>query len=139
MAFGFSGPPRNAPLDANMHKTILIAANDPNIIYLLRRYAEASGFQVVRCEFGDDLLRLAQQIRPALILLEIETPESTWRPTLNSLKADPTTHLIPVVVYSYMEEMVCGQADGIAASLEKSVMYNDFIAALNNAGVHPVE
>ena len=44
-----------------MLKTILIAANDPNIIYLLRRYAEASGFEVVRCDFGEDLLRLARQ------------------------------------------------------------------------------
>jgi adenylate cyclase len=122
-----------------MIKTILIAANDPNIIYLLRRYSEASGFQVVRCNFGDDLLRLARQIKPALILLEIEPPESSWRPTLQNLKADQLTYPIPVVVYSYFDEMSCNSVDEIAGYLQKSVMYNDFIAALNKAGVHPVE
>jgi CheY-like chemotaxis protein len=122
-----------------MHQTILIAANDPNIIYLLRRYAEASGFQVVRCDFGEDMLRLARQIVPDLILLEIEAPESTWRPTLQRLKADQHTKPIPVLVYSYMDETICTSADEIAGFLQKSVMYHDFIAALNKAGVHPVE
>jgi CheY-like chemotaxis protein len=122
-----------------MLDTILIAANDPNIIYLLRRYAEASGFQVVRCDFGEDLLRLAKQICPVLILLEIEMPESSWRPYLQRLKADRHTKPIPVVVYSYLDELTCSPVDEIAGFLHKSVMYNDFIAALNKAGVHPVE
>jgi DNA-binding response OmpR family regulator len=105
----------------------------------LRRYAEASGFQVVRCSFGDDLLRLARQVSPALILLEIEPPESTWKPTLRCLKADQMTGPIPVVVYSYFDEIVSNPVDGVAGFLQKSVMYNDFIAALNKAGVHAVE
>lgn len=122
-----------------MLQTILIAANDPNIIYLLRRYAEASGFDVVRCTFGEDLLNLARQIHPVLILLEIEPPESSWRPYLQRLKADELTKSIPVVVYSYLEEMASSPMDEIAGFLQKSVMYNDFITALNHAGVHPVE
>lgn len=122
-----------------MVRTILIAANDPNIIYLLRRYAEASGFQVVRCDFGEDLLRLARQVDPVLILLEIEPPDSSWRPTLQRLKSDQQTNPIPVVVYSYVDEMICKSEDGIAGFLQRSVMYNDFIAALNSAGVHPVD
>ena len=122
-----------------MLKTILIAANDPNIIYLLRRYAEASGFQVVRCNFGEDLLRLAKQIAPVLILLEIEPPESSWRPFLQNLKADQLTKTIPVVVYSYFDDVVYESIDEVASFLQKSVMYNDFLAALKNAGVHPVD
>jgi DNA-binding response OmpR family regulator len=122
-----------------MLKTILIAANDPNIIYLLRRYAEASGFDVVRCDFGDDLLRLARQINPVMILLEIEPPETSWKPYLQRLKSDLLTKPIPVVVYSCIEDVIYSPVDEISSFLQKSVMYNDFIAALNKAGVHPVE
>ena len=122
-----------------MLKTILIAANDPNIIYLLRRYAEASGFEVVRCDFGEDLLRLARQVSPVLILLEIEPPETSWRPYLKRIKADQSIKSIPVVVYSCFDEMICDPIDEIDSFLQKSVMYNDFIAALNKAGVHPID
>ena len=122
-----------------MPKTILIAANDPNIIYLLRRYAEASGFQVVRGDFGEDLLRLAKQVDPVLILLEIEPPETSWRPYLERLKTDLQTKHIPVVVYSCFDDMVCDPINNIASFLQKSVMYNDFLAALKSAGVHPVD
>lgn len=122
-----------------MLNTILIAANDPNIIYLLRRYAEASGFQVVRCDFGEDLLHLARQVSPVLILLEIEPPETSWRPYLKQLKADLQIKNIPVIVYSCFDEMICDPVDEVASFLHKSVMYNDFIAALNKAGVQPIE
>jgi CheY-like chemotaxis protein len=122
-----------------MLKTILIAANDPNIIYLLRRYAEASGFRVERCDFGEDLQRLARQVNPVLILLEIEPPQANWRPHLQRLKSDQLTRTIPVVAYSYFDEMDCDPGDDLAGFLHKSVMYNDFISVLDKAGVHPVD
>lgn len=122
-----------------MCKTILIAANDPNIIYLLQRYAEASGFKVARSDFGDALVDQAKAINPVLILLEIEPPESSWRPYVQQLKADPLTQSIPIVLYSYFEEMVRSPEDDIAGFLQKSIMYNDFISALDKAGVQPIE
>jgi DNA-binding response OmpR family regulator len=120
-------------------KTILIAANDPNIIYLLRRYAEASGFKVARCDFGEALVDQAKNIQPVLILLEIEPPESSWRPYVQQLKADHLTQSIPIVLYSYLDEMVSCQEENIAGFLQKSVMYTDFIVALGKAGVQPIE
>jgi CheY-like chemotaxis protein len=122
-----------------MLKTILIAANDPNIIYLLRRYAEASGFQVERCDIGEDLLRLASQVNPVLILFEIEPPQTNWRPYLQRLKSDELTRPIPVVAYSYIDELDCESSADIAGFLHKSVMYNDFITVLKKAGVHPID
>lgn len=118
-----------------MPKTILIAASDPNIIYLLQRYAEASGFQTVKAGQGKELVQVARKIRPDLIVLEIEIPEITARKALNRLKADPTTSGIPVVVYSCYDEIAFTPADGAVTCLQKSVMYGDFLAALEQAGV----
>lgn len=120
-----------------MPKTILIAAADPNIIYLLQRYAEASGFQTVSAGRGKELQQVARQILPDLIVLEFELPEAPAKQALRRLKADPATRLIPVVVYSCYDEVSCSQAEGAASYLQKSVMYSDFLAALEQAGVQP--
>jgi CheY-like chemotaxis protein len=122
-----------------MFKTILIAANDPNIIYLLQRYAEASGFQVVSSAQGNQLLQTAQQTQPALILLEVEAIEGPWQESLNALKSDQTTRHIPVVAHSCYEYIDCTQVSAIAATLQKSVMYSDFVIMLEKIGVQAAD
>ncbi len=120
-----------------MPKTILIAASDPNIIYLLQRYAEASGFQSQVAGQAKELLRLASSIHPDLIVLEIELLEAPAKQALRRLKTDPTTSLIPVVVYSCYDEIADSHLEGAASCLQKSMMYGDFLAALEQAGVQP--
>jgi CheY-like chemotaxis protein len=122
-----------------MTQTILIAATDPNIIYLLQRYAEASGFKVVRCGYEKDLLHLTKQVNPVLIVLEIEQPEAPWRESLKHLKADPCTKHIPVMAYSYYDDIMSSPDDEIASYLQKSVLYTDFVSALEKTGIHPVD
>lgn len=121
-----------------MPKTILIAASDPNIIYLLQRYAEASGFQSVSVAHGKGLLQIVHQIHPDLIVLEIDLPETSAKKTLQRLKSDPATSAIPVVVYSCYDEVVLTRAEGAVSCLQKSAMYSDFLAALEQAGVAAV-
>ena len=116
-------------------KTILIAATDPNIIYLLQRYAEASGFQTAHCGFGDCLVQLARQVHPILVVLQIEPPESAWKQSLKMLKAEPETERIPIIAYSCIDEILFHQVDGIASILQKSVLYSDFLIALERAGI----
>jgi two-component system, cell cycle response regulator DivK len=120
-----------------MPKTILIAASDPNIIYLLQRYAEASGFQSMLTGQVKELQRLARRLHPDLIVLEIELPEVPAKQALQRLKADPTTTRIPVVVYSCYDEVAYTSIEGAASCLQKSMMYGDFLAALEQAGVQP--
>jgi len=116
-------------------KTILIAATDPNIIYLLQRYAEASGFHAAHCGFGDNLIKLARQVHPVLVVLQIEPPESAWQQSLKMLKAEPDTECIPIIAYSCVDEMISRPVNGIASILQKSVLYSDFLKALERAGV----
>jgi two-component system cell cycle response regulator DivK len=118
-----------------MPKTILIAASDPNIIYLLQRYAEASGFQAVNAGQGRELQQIAKQLHPDLIVLEIELPEILAKKALSRLKSDPATSDIPVVAYSCYDEVIFTPDDGAVTCLQKSVMYGDFLAALEQAGV----
>ena len=119
-----------------MSETILIAVTDPNIVYLLQRYAEESGFQAVCSGQEKELSQLARQIQPVLIVLQIESSEAVWQPALQSLKSDPVTGCIPVVAYSCFDEV--SPVEGITGFLQKSILYSDFVAALEQAGV-PVD
>ena len=119
-----------------MPQTIIIAAHDPNIAYLLQRYAEESGFQTVNAGQCNDVFALAQHTRPALIILDSELPGMVGGKVVQRLKAEPATRHIPVVVYSGLDEESPVQ-DGVASYLQKSVMYDDFLAALKCARVQP--
>ncbi len=121
-----------------MAKTILIAAKDPNIVYLLQRYAEESGFQAMNSGPENEVLQLARQIRPVLIVLQVEQPEIVWQQALQSLKSDPITADIPVIAYSCFNEILDSPMDGVSGFLQKSVLYGDFVQALEQAGV-PVD
>ena len=119
-----------------MPPMILIAASDPNIIYLLQRYAEESGFQTVKANPGKDVVELARQIAPVLIILEDDFPGMADGEVLRRLMGGTTTRKIPVVVYSCLDVEAGKQVEGVAGFMQKSIRYADFLAALKQVGVH---
>ncbi len=119
-----------------MTKSVIIAVNDPNILYLLQRYAEESGFETIsasRCK--DVLALLAHPASPALIILDSELSGATARKMWRGLEVEAAARNIPVVVYSYLDEPAEACHEGVAGCLPNSVMYDDFVAALKSAGV----
>lgn len=128
-----------------MPQTIMIAARDPNITYLLQRYAEESGFRTVSACQGQDVLDLARQAHPALIILDVELPGAAGPTLLHGLRAAAATRNIPVILYSGLEDAPESLEEetvaegGVAGCLPKAVMYDDFIAMLEHAGVHTSE
>ena len=120
-----------------MPRTILIATNDPHITYLLQRYTEESGFQAVTTSQGTDVLNLAQQMKPALIIMEARLPGAASRDVVRWLKAEPSTRNIPIVVFSFSDDNVGDKVEDVAGYLHDSVMYDDFVRVLGNAGVLP--
>lgn len=120
-----------------MLKTILIATNDPHITYLLQRYTEESGFQAVKTSRGTDVLSLARQAKPALIIMEAKLPGAASREVVRWLKAEPSTRDIPIVIFSFSDDNIGDEVEGVAGYLHESVMYDDFVRVLKNAGVLP--
>lgn len=116
-----------------MPQTIMIGANDPNITYLLQRYAEESGFQTAHVCQGQDVQALAFRLQPALIILDIELVEASDREILRRLKGESATRDIPVVIYSYLDEPPDDWEQSVDGYLPKSVLYDDFRAVLRRA------
>jgi DNA-binding response OmpR family regulator len=117
--------------------TILIATNDPHITYLLQRYTEESGFQAVKTSRGTDVLNVARQAQPVLIILETKLPGAAGRDVVHWLKTEPSTRDIPVVFFSFLDDDLCDEVEGVAGHLQTSALYDDFVRVLGNVGVLP--
>ncbi len=116
-----------------MPQTILIGTSDPNIAYLLQRYAEESGFQTAHVSQSQDVLTLAFRLQPALVILDVECVERENGEILRGLKDRPATRHIPIVIYSYLDEPSDDWRASVDGYLPKSVLYDDFVAVLKRA------
>ncbi|MBI5032913.1 MAG: hypothetical protein HZB51_20525 [Chloroflexi bacterium] len=113
-----------------MTRTILIGTEDSNIAYLLQRYAEESGFQTLCVHPGNSLFDQARAAQPALIILDIEHDNPADQDSVRQLKAEPTTCHIPIIIYSYLDELSDALRAHIDGYLPKAVMYEDFMALI---------
>lgn len=114
---------------------LMLVEHDPYFIYLIKLYAEQSGFSVITTTSGIGALAMAQREHPSVIILEFELPEINGWEVLNQLRAEPRTQAIPVVMCLWQDsQYVEGDCEGL---LHKPLDYGDFVAALKVAGVWP--
>lgn len=76
---------------------ILVVEDDAKSRRLVRDVLEYRGFQVAEAAAGDDGVRLARELVPALVLMDIQLPGLDGIAALGLLRADPVTRAIPVV------------------------------------------
>lgn len=79
---------------------ILNIDDDPNGRDLLSRYLRKEGFQVVEAESGADGLRLARELAPQLILLDIRLPDLDGFQVCRLLRATAATATTPILQLS---------------------------------------
>ena len=81
-----------------MPKTILVVDDDPSIVNLLREDLEIEGYQVVFGYDGQMAIQKARNVRPHLIILDVNMPLLGGFKTLEYLRAAPETRSIPVLL-----------------------------------------
>jgi len=86
--------------EADAAPRVLVADDDPDILRVLTQNLEAEGFRVTTCDNGDDAGEMARTIAPDLIILDVMMPKRDGFDVLTSLKANPSTREIPVVMLS---------------------------------------
>lgn len=81
-------------------KKILVADDDRNILYLISEVLAKGDYEVSQAVNGDHALKLAREIRPDLIVLDIMMPGLDGYKVLGDLKSDIQTRDIKVVIIS---------------------------------------
>jgi CheY-like chemotaxis protein len=101
------------------------------VILLLKENLADAGYRVVGASTGADGLRLARELQPSAITLDIVMPETDGWQVLHGLKADPATREIPVLLLTVVDQKDLGYRLGAADYLMKPFERDDLIAALH--------
>jgi signal transduction histidine kinase len=129
-----AGAVADDPGRADGKGTVVVIDDDRRSIDLLTVYLEAAGLRVVSASDGRRGVELIRALKPAIVVLDILLPGLDGWQVLESLKADPATAAIPVVVVSILDERGRGLALGAAEYLVKPVSREGVLDALARCG-----
>ena len=91
---------------AKTRKKIILKVEDDEILlralYLL---FHNSGYTIASATDGDSALKMAQRLKPDLVLLDLLLPKMNGFDVLRDMKADPNLKNIPVVVLSNLGDV----------------------------------
>ncbi len=101
---------------------VLVVEDDDAIATVLSTYLEADGYQVQVVADGQQAVQVARTIRPFAVTLDISLPKLDGWSVLNTLKRDPATAEIPVVIISIVDNrefgIVLGATDYIVKPID---------------------
>lgn len=84
---------------------VLIVDDVPTNIMLVQAILKKEGYTLLTCDSGAKALRMAQEKRPNIVLLDIMMPEMDGYEVLQHLKSNPDTNDIPVIIMSALSDM----------------------------------
>ena len=110
-------------LSANLDgaNAVLVIDDDPVVRDLMTRFLTREGFRAATAATGDEGLRLARELHPLAITLDVLMPGLDGWSVLSALKADPATVDIPVIVLSIVDDKNLGFALGASDYLTKPI------------------
>ncbi|NND96603.1 MAG: response regulator, partial [Pirellulaceae bacterium] len=88
--------------------TVLVIDDDPAAREVLARYLTAEGFRVFTATDGRMGIEMAKELRPMAITLDVMMPTLDGWSVLQTLKSDPDTMMIPVIVVSIVDNCEMG-------------------------------
>ena len=101
--------------------TALVIDDDPTVHDLMHRFLSKEGVRMVTATDGEEGLRLAKELRPDMITLDVLMPGMDGWAVLTALKADPALADIPVIMLTIADEKNMGYTLGAADYLTKPV------------------
>ena len=92
---------------------ILIVDDQIHALHGVSRIMMGAGYEVLEASNGEDCLKLAAELRPDLILLDVFLPDIDGREVCRRIKTDPETKDSYVVLFSSIHVESDSQADGL--------------------------
>jgi signal transduction histidine kinase/DNA-binding response OmpR family regulator len=100
---------------------VLVVDDDATARELIAEQLKAEGFSVVTAAGGLEGLKLAKDLRPMVITLDVMMPDLDGWSVLAALRQDPDLAEIPVIMITILDEHRRGVALGAAGYLTKPI------------------
>ncbi|MEP7286225.1 MAG: hybrid sensor histidine kinase/response regulator [Chloroflexota bacterium] len=113
---------------------VLIVDDIPTNVGVLMEFLESSGYKVLVATDGESAIEQAEYAHPDIILLDVMMPGIDGFETCQRLKANETTHDIPVVFMTALSETVDkvrGFELGAADYITKPLQQEEVVARVN--------
>jgi DNA-binding response OmpR family regulator len=120
--------------------TVLVIDDDPVIVKLLRVNFELEGFGVISAGDGREGVEAARRERPDVIISDIMMPVMNGLELVSTLKSDPATAQVPVILLSAKAQLADVQrgfelgADDYVTKPFDPIELVDKVTALAGAG-----
>ena len=114
--------------------TILVIDDNEGLVNLLKRYLTDQACRVVETTDGQEGLRLAQELLPDAVALDVMMPGMHGWDVLQRLRNQPKTASIPVIIISVFNNPELAYSLGASHFLPKPVSRQDVLDALRQVG-----
>lgn len=86
-----------------MQPMVLVVDDEASVRTQISDSLRNHGYRITEAGDGVDALRLARELRPAAVVLDIELPALDGTTVLQSLRSDPDTGALPIIGMSGYE------------------------------------
>jgi DNA-binding response OmpR family regulator len=83
---------------------VLVADDDEDILGLVSFRLERSGYEVAAAKDGEEALRLARELSPAVVVLDVMMPRLDGYEVTRRLREDEATRGIPVILLTALAQ-----------------------------------
>jgi DNA-binding NtrC family response regulator len=95
---------------------LLVVDDEPAVLALVRRVGESEGFRVLTCTEGTEVLQVATEHRPDLVLVDLRMPDVCGLDVVRAIRdVDPQATIVLMTghatIDSAVEAVKCGAAD----------------------------
>jgi CheY-like chemotaxis protein len=113
------------------NEPVLLAVDDHEIaLRMYKRYTSQMDVRLVGLQDGSQVLETARELQPRIIFLDVMIPNIDGWEVLQSLRANPATSHIPVIICTAWEEPELALSLGAAGLLKKPFSQQEFLTLL---------
>jgi signal transduction histidine kinase/DNA-binding response OmpR family regulator len=116
------------------HDTILVVDDDASVRELIERHLRNEGYAVASAANGEEGLRLARELHPRAITLDVMMPGMDGWSVLAALKKDPGTADIPVIMCTILDDRNMGFTLGASDFMTKPIDHRQLVGLLTKYG-----
>jgi CheY-like chemotaxis protein len=121
---------------------VLVIDDQPEAVEIIHEHLAGAGYRVRAAPSGEAGLRMAREMHPAAITLDVMMPDLNGWQVLSRLRADPGTSGIPVVIVSIVDQrplaLSLGAFEFIDKPIDQDRLLNTLKHALSEPPTHPI-
>lgn len=121
----------NLILPALEQLPVLAIDDNADTLQLMQRYTSGTRYRVVGTRDPEQALRLAEELSPQIVVLDVMMPQVDGWEVLGRLREHPRTGHIPIIVCTILAEEELALSLGASAFVRKPVTRQAFLAALD--------